>query len=138
MFKFIRESRISQCDNNIIKKLEEKYNVVFPEEFIEFHKIHDNDLFKTCYFEVGEYSYDIRKFYPLCREEGLCFEDVNDDIRTDKILPQSFFSFARDNGGNDFYWNSIDNKIYYISWDNIYSPRVVCNTMKEFFDILSE
>lgn len=138
MYKFIKEHRISQCTYEFVKKLENKYRVSFPVELINFHLEYDNDIFQSCYFDINNQTFDVRKLYPFCCSEGLSFEVVNDDVRKNELIGHVFYSFAMDNGGNDYYWNSDDNKIYYIPWDDIFTPRLICNSLKEFLDMFKE
>ena len=54
-----------------------------------------------------------------------------------KHLPTGYIPFAGECEGDYFYWNSNTGEIYFISFQNMEHPVLICNSMEEFFDILN-
>ena len=111
-----------------LKNFEKENNIKFPESIRNYWFKYGDAPIKRCSFK-GEKSTDIRQ---------ICNPLKADCFKEEGYIPQSFYAIAHDSGGNYFYWNSEDNKIYIVFHEDIDNPFVFCNSVEEMFKLMEE
>lgn len=57
--------------------------------------------------------------------------------RSDPDIPKTFVNLALDADNDDYYWDSESGKVYYLSLSNVEHPKVVFNSIDDFFNALN-
>lgn len=138
MFKFI--SNDSGKDNvtfDYIREFEEKFNISFPGILVDYYTNYNKAELKECTFFVHDLEFCVEFIIPLkygniCVEKILSFNDGNE------YISKAFIPLAEDVDGEDFYWDSSDGKVYYLSMENVENPIPICDTVEQFFKILNK
>lgn len=139
MFKFIESQDLEKnVSNEYIDSIEKELNIKFPNVLREYYLKHNGANLKECSFKIAgidQFSLDIiipLKYgtTPLEKEYKWVLE--NEYIANENI------PLAVDMDGDNYYWNSKNGKVYYISVENVENPILVCNSVEEFFEILNK
>ena len=84
---------------------------------------------------LHNYECGFAKMSPLI-SDGLSFEKIVDDDRTDGFIPSSYYPIARDRGGNLYYWDATTEKVYYVLNDDIEDPFLVFQDLDDFLNCI--
>lgn len=136
MYNFIKQIK-EDCSvtKNDIENIEIKYNIKFPEILKNYYLKHNGDTIKLCSFIVDDYEYEISKIVPL-KYGSSNFEHIIDGDREDSIITENMLPIARNRGGDYYYWDVNDEKVYLYYCDDIENPVYICNNIKSLFDIM--
>jgi len=105
-----------------IKSVETSIGCKLPEDLVRHYMIYNGGQpNKNIFLDDDESEYEVNTFLRMKYKAGpldVIFEDTVEVIKNNKqLLPESFFPFARDSGGNFYCINDIDNNIYYCEMD---------------------
>lgn len=129
MYRFIRENNGKKIAEKDIEAIEKKYNFSIPKVLKDFYLEYNDCKVYLCLFYVEEYEYEVLQFSSL--------KDMDETKELfDEFLPARFVPFAYDEGGDYFFWNSENGKVYMIRSDDIETHQLVCGSIEEFFEIL--
>ena len=136
----IRPERNNDMDNQKaislkINDLEKKYHFVFPESLRKFYFENDCSALRPFSFIIDNYECGFAKMIPLI-SDGLSFEKIVDDDRTEGFIPSSYYPIARDRGGNLYYWDATTEKVYYVLNDDIEDPFLVFQDLDDFLNCI--
>lgn len=136
--KFIEEKKekfkVTQQDINTI---EEQYDIIFPEYLKEFYLEYNGATIKLCKIFVDGYMYGISEMIQL--KYGECnFEYILEGDREDKIIPFSMIPIANNEGGDYYYLDMEDGKIYLFFCDDIENPIYICENIESLFKLMNE
>lgn len=138
MYNFIIKEQSEQLKViESIMYLENKYSIVFPDELKMFYLKCKEGKIKICVFIVDGVECEVASIVSVITE-GYNFEKITDNNKIDAFLPDSFYPLASDRGGNYYYWDSVDGKVYLSFSDDIENPFLISDSIKEFFDILDD
>lgn len=136
MFTFLKDTqkqnRLSEKD---IKRIEEKYFIEFPSILKEFYLNYDGNKINLCIFKVDGYECEVAKIIPL-NTSGLTFEKIVDNDRADGFISEDLYPIASNRGGDFYYWNAKNGKVYLVFNDDIDNPFFVTEDIEAFFNIL--
>lgn len=138
MFKFI--SNISSKDNvsmDYIQEFEDKWNINFPDILITYYTNYNKAELKEFSFYIHDLEFSVEFIIPL-RYGNVCVEKILSFNEDNEYIPKSFIPLAEDIDGEDFYWDSSNGKVYYLSMENVENPIPVCDTVEQFFEILNK
>lgn len=123
-------------DISIIKEIEKQFKIKIPEVLKKYYLKYGNSHIKTCEFNVDGLLTDVSEIVSINKNDSSSFYQVMDYGRSDGWIPDYFYPFAHDSGGNYYFWNAKNEHIYLILDDDIDNPFEVCKSMKKFFKIL--
>ena len=137
MYKFIEE-----CDNDYfvreddIKRIEEAWEIKFPSILKQFYCNYNGAKIYLCSFYLNDFEYEIAKIIPL--KYGYCFEKIIANDRQDGIIPKDMIPIARNEGGDYYYWNLLNENIFLYYCDDIENPVYICENIEKLFEIMNE
>ena len=119
-----------------VDRAEERMGVKFPRVLREFYTRYNCSDIKEIPFVVHGIEFCVDFIIPMLNA-NIHVEKLWEYIQDDAIIPQTFVPFAEDIDGDDFYWDSKTGKVYYLSMNNAEHPIPICDSVEEFFNILS-
>lgn len=138
MFEFISNS--SSKDNvsmDYIQGFENKWNINFPDILITYYTNYNKAELKEFSFYIHGLEFSVEFIIPL-RYGNVCVEKILSFNEDNEYIPTTFIPLAEDIDGEDFYWDSSNGKVYYLSMENVENPIPVCDTVEQFFEILNK
>ena len=137
MFDFLlKDNDDPQKTEEVINNLEKKYSIVFPNILKQLYKQTITGKMSLCVFSINESIYETAAIVPIINE-GFCFEKIADSDRSYNSLPDSFFPLAYDRGGNFYYWDCNNCKVYFSLTDDIENPVLISNSVDDFVILLN-
>lgn len=140
MFKFIESEELDKnITNDYIDELENKMNIKFPNILREYYLKHNSANTKECIFRLNgiEEKFVLDFIIPL--KYGNCnFEKEYKWVLENECISNEYIPLAVDMDGDNYYWHSKNEKVYYISHENVENPILICNSIAEFFEILNK
>ena len=107
-----------------LENFENENKVKFPELLRNYLLEYGDAPIKECNFKDKKYSTNLRQ---------ICSPLKEDNLKKEGFIPHNFYAIAYDSGGNYFYWNAKDNKIYMAFNDDIDNPFVFFHSVEEMF-----
>lgn len=135
MYQFLAEQSSAQDDealNRRIEYLEEKYQIVFPDDLKDYYIHYNGVRIKLCKLTVDHYSCEVSRIIPIIAER-MSFEYIVDRNREDGYISDRLFPLAMDRGGNLYYWNADGGSVVLVLTDDIENPFPVANSVQQFF-----
>ena len=138
MYKFIKETKkkFEKASEDEIKRIENKYNIAFPEILRNYYLECNIEYIRTVRFKAG---IDENKEFSVHGINEFKNVEQHKDIEIKEgWTHKDFYPFAYDEGGNAYYWSSKDGKVYLLFSDDIENEIFVCNSVKEMFEIMED
>ena len=112
-----------------LENFEKENNIKFPELLRDYWFEYGDAPIKECNFEDKKYLTNlVHIFTPFHK----------DNAKIEGFIPQNFYAIAHDAGGNYFYWNAEDNKVYMAFDDDVDNPFVFFNSVEEMFKLMEK
>lgn len=137
MFKFI--SNDSNKDNvplDYISEFEKKKSITFPDVLVDYYMNHNKAELKEVNFSIHNLEFSVEFLIPL-KYGNVCVEKILSFNEGNEYISKTFIPLAEDIDGEDFYWDSSNGKVYYLSMENVENPIPICNSVEQFFEILN-
>lgn len=150
MFSFVyqdSEIKYIPVTEGDIRRIEEKFGVIFPEILKYYYIKYNAKYIHTVYFFVDSDNYEISidDIIPLLNNiPNYDVESVKNDEDKYGWVSKSFIPFAITEGGDEIYWDSSDGKVYVVFADDgedengMLLSRYVCSSIDELFRIMEE
>lgn len=137
MFNFIKkENGEYKIIIDDINNIEKQFNIKFPDVLKDYYLKYNGSQIKECVFEINSIQFDVNEIIPI--KYGTCsFEKEYDLVIKNEYISNIYVPFAKDSANQSYYFNLKDNKVYYISLDDITNPIFICDNIEEFFEILN-
>lgn len=135
--KFILKQQ-KPFDISLITAIEKKFDINIPIALRNYYLAYGNSIIKTCQFDVGGLLCDVAAIVSIDINDTLSFYKVMEYGRSDEWIPDGFFPFAHDSGGNYYFWNVTNQHVYLIFNDDIENPFEICKSMEMFFCLLNK
>jgi len=137
MFKFIISEELDRNVNNeYINEMENKMNIKFPAILKEYYMKHNFSNVNECSFSIEGMDFALDCIMPL-KYGNVSVEKNYEYVLEDEYIPNNYIPFAVDMTADNYYWDSKNGNVYYISHENVEDPILICNSVDEFFDILN-
>ena len=138
MFRFVEDDL---KDKNVtieyIRELENRLNISFPDILVEWYTHHNKAKIAECAFSIYHLDFSVEFIIPLCYGT-VTVEKILAHNRGDEYFPKTFIPLAEEVDGEDFFWDSVSGKVYYLSMGNVENPIPVCDSVERFFSILTQ
>lgn len=132
MYEFIQNiNKENQINLEDITNIEQKYDVIFPKELVEF-LIHYNgsEIYLSQIIGKDGVKYEISSLIPI--KYGLMsMEKMMEWDRMDGFVKPSRIPIANDRGGNAYYLDVESGEILLYFGENIENPKVICLNFDE-------
>lgn len=140
MFTFIESEELDKnIDNEYINELESKMNIKFPQILRKYYLKHNFSKEKKCTFKIdGIDVYFVLDYIMPLKYGNTSVEKEYKYVLDNEYIPNNYIPFAVDMNSDNYYWDSENSKVYYISHENVENPILVCNNVDEFFEILNK
>lgn len=125
-----------QIDEKYIEEVENKYGFSFPSVLKDYYLQHNGCEMYEARFEKLGLEFCVVFFYNLLYGK-ITVEKILDSNKNDEYIPKTFVPVARDEDGNDYYWDSESRKVYYLALTNIEHPAELFDSVDEFFQTLN-
>ena len=137
MLKFIsKDTNEENVTTEYIEKLEEKWNIKFPPILVEYYLYHNAaEVYEFSFFRHG-IEFSIEFILPL-KFGKFSVEHIYDLNQSDEFISDRFIPLAEDTSGEEYYWDSKNGKVYYLSMENVENPIPISNSVEEFFELLN-
>ena len=138
MFKFI--SNDSNKDNvtlDYIREFEEKRSISFPDILVNYYTNHNKAKLEGFTFYIHNLEFSVEFIIPL-KYGNVCVEKILSFNEGNEYISKTFIPLAEDIDGEDFYWDSLNGKVYYLSMENVENPIPICDSVEQFFEILNK
>lgn len=137
MYKFIlQETEDNKITNQEIVEIEERYNIKFPTVLRDYYLKYHGDKIKKSYVNNGKYKYGVSTIVLLKGQRNSYFGKLVEMDRRDQFIDSHFYPFARNEGGDYYYWDDRNEDIYLIYCDDIENPILICNSIQRFFEMM--
>lgn len=133
--KFIAKSK-NKLSPTLIAEIEKKYQMKFPAALRNYYLSYGDCLIHTCEFQINGVLREVNAIIPLSFNERLHFSKIVERERAEEWIPKTFYPFAYDSGGNYYYWDATNGKIYLIFSDDVDKPKGICDSIDDFFSLL--
>lgn len=154
MCNFIKcnsEDKYFPVSDEDINRIEKKFSAVFPAVLREFYLKHNGKNIYMTYIAVDDTDYNSEDSFisvddvlPLLSSDPYYnVEAIKEEESEEGYIPDSFIPFAVTQGGDNFYWNSDDRKVYVYFDDGTnengkFSGYLVCSSVEEMFRRMNE
>lgn len=150
MFNFVIKNSERKCipvTEDDIKRIEGKFGIVFPDSLRKYYIEYNGKYIHTIYFPVeGEnYNVGVDDIIPLIGSApNYNVESIKDDELNCGWVSKNLIPFAITEGGDEFYWDANEGKVYVIFADDgedengMLIPRYICSSIDEMFRLMSE
>lgn len=132
MYEFIQNiNKENQINLEDITNIEQKYDVIFPKELVEF-LIHYNgsEIYLSQIIGKDGVKYEISSLIPI--KYGLMsMEKMMEWDRMDGFVKPSTIPIANDRGGNAYYLDVESGEILLYFGEDIENPKVICLNFDE-------
>lgn len=132
MYEFIQNmNKENQINLEDITNIEQKYDVIFPKELVEF-LIHQNgsEIYLSQIIGKDVVKYEISSLIPI--KYGLMsMEKMMEWDRMDGFVKPSTIPIANDRGGNVYYLDVESGEILLYFGEDIENPKVICLNFDE-------
>lgn len=141
MYKFIKEQH-NECKigREDICSLEENFDIKLPFEMAEFYLQYNGAEIYLSQIEKGTMIFQVDAFYSIKCSFSPKLPTVDTLIKWDRMdgfIAQKMIPFAKDQGGDSYYCDSISGEIYIIRSEDIDTPVKICDTFTEFLHALN-
>ncbi len=137
MFSFIsRDTGERNITEEYINRFENENGFKFPEILANYYKNHNKAELNELSFMIGKYKFSVDFIIPL-RYGTVCVEKIREINKEYGDVPETFMPLAEDTDGQNFYWDTVTGKVYYLELQNAENPIPICNSVERFFEILN-
>ena len=132
--KFIKKQGIPS-KTETLDALERNYGISVPKELKDYYLQYGDSEIKWCKFKLNNILYDVAAMIPIEKNNSLSFDNVMKDIKD--WIPANLYPFAYNAGGDFYFWNSKNLKVYIIFSDTFeLTPDYICDSIGEFFNMM--
>lgn len=136
-FKFLHTEKPEKyVSNSYIDSVEQKYGIKFPEVLRAYYSEHNGAVMEETPFVMHNIEFCVEFIIPL-KHGNINVEKLLGFYKDDKYFPNGFIPLAEDTDGDDYYWDSNDGRVYYLSMGNADNPIPIARSVEEFFEILN-
>ncbi len=136
MFNFIeKENPQAKIDESILSKIELQHNLVFPELLRKYYLEQNGSIIKKATFYRYTFEFEIVSIIPL----GFCkysVEKILETMNRNEHPETTLVPLALDYDGGYYFWDKLDEKVYYMLYEYIESKKEVFFNIEEFFKTL--
>ena len=125
-----------QNNLNQIKFIESKYNIKFPQSLFNYYLNYPESKIENVQFKLNGFLLDVAELISIKNDDKFSLNYVYNTGKNDGWIPDNFYPFAHDSGGNFYFWNSQNDKVFIIFNDDVDHPYVVCDSVDNFFKLL--
>ncbi len=137
MYKFIKELRKEYVvTDEDINEIEEKYDIHLPLVLRDYYLNYNGAKVKKSVFYVDGFEHSVWQMVQIKYGE-IPLEEVIENDRMDGFIPKTMIPLAYNEGGDYFYCNLTDGKVY-VMYDIIENHIYICDSVSEFFRIMEE
>lgn len=137
MFDFIiMDNPEYNVSHEYVDAVEKRLNIQFPEILRCYYTEHNFAEIEERPFEVLGMTFCVEFIMPL-NNAKICVESILKINENDEWIPKTFIPLAEDVDADDYYWDSSDGKVYYLTMGNIENPIPVCDSVEEFFELIN-
>ena len=108
-----------------------------PDVLRDFYRSYNGASIKLCIFDIDGYDFEVFEILPLVHGK-CCVEKIYEDDREDGYIRESLIPLANNSGGDYYYWDKNDEKIYLIYCDDIENEILIADSKEDFFDIMNK
>ena len=123
---------------SMVKEVENKFNIKIPQVLKKYYLKYGNSRIKTSEFKIDNLLTDVSEIVSIDKNDVSSFFQVMNNGRLDNWIPDNFYPFCHDSGGNYYFWDSRNEHIYLIFDDEVDNPIEICKSMKDFFKLMKK
>lgn len=138
MYRFFTpDSTANPTREDNIQALEHTLHFRFPDALRQFYLHENGRQIYPCEFSYGDRDFDVVCLMPL-------FNMSVSATRSKEILahiqqiPASYFPFAQDSAGDNYFVDLDSGKVFYISLDHLDRHKPAASSVDEFFALMDE
>ena len=138
MYKFIKERQQQNAvTEKDIKEVEEKFKIMFPQKLKDFYLKYSGATLELREIRVNNEKYFIEGMYYI-KDSTVALEEIMQWDRNDGYISDKMVPLAYDQSRERYYWNTEDEKVYFIDGMDLENPIYICENISEFFKLLEE
>lgn len=138
MYPYLKKDQLQEVvTKKQIEDFEKKYNLQLPARLKDFYQQYSGCPMDRIFFRVGNGHYTLDGFHQLF-SGSMCVEHVLDIYQQSGRIPASYFPLGVSQDGDDFFYDTFDDKVYLVSLDHPKNPTLIANSLDEFFDLLEK
>ena len=125
-------------NESFIYNIEEKFKIKIPKTLKKYYLKYGDSEIRNCKIKINNLTVGVAEIVSLDKNDPNSFYQVINDGRLDGWIPDYFYPFAHNSGGDYYFWDSRNEHIYLIFNDNIENPVEICKSMKDFFKLMEK
>lgn len=136
MYNFIKD-RSSEylVTEKEIHEVEEKFEIMFPQKLKDFYLKYSGATLELRKITVNDERYFVEGIYYI-KDSTVALETIMQWDRNDGYISDKMIPLAYDQGGERYYWNTEDEKVYFMDGIDLDNPIYICENISEFFKLL--
>ena len=137
MFDFIiSDDPESNVTDEFVDEFEKRWSIKFPEVLRTYYTNYQFAEIEERPFVVLGMEFCVEFIMPLVNSKR-SVEKILEINEGNEWIPRSFIPLAVDIDADNYYWDSNDGKVYYLTVGNIENPIPICDSVEEFFKLMS-
>lgn len=138
MYSYLKQDQpFESVSEKEIEIFERKYNLKLPKRLKDFYQHYSGRSMDSLSFNVGNTYYTLDGFHQLF-SGSMCVEHILDIYQPSGRIPSGYFPLGVSRDGDDFFYDTLQDKVYLVSLDHPQNPKLITNSLDDFFDLLEK
>lgn len=136
VFNFLHtENPEKYVSSEYVNSVEQKYGINFPEVLRTYYIKHNCAEMEETPFVMHNIEFCVEFINPL-KYGTVSVESLLDNWK-EEVEFKDLVPLAQDVDGDNYWWNSKTNQVFYISIGNAENPILITNSVEDFFEMLN-
>lgn len=136
MFSFLNKHSlpvpVSEAD---FHQIEEEFQITLPPLLKDFYRNYNGLSMRSVLFHVDGHEYAVERFFAV-GAGSMSADRIMEIYRLCRYVPDGYFPLALSYDGDEFFVDTRNDGVYYVSLDNHRKYIPIVPTLEDFFDLL--
>lgn len=120
-----------------IEAFEKEFGLQLPPRLKAFYRDYSGSTMESLLFKANGRHYTLDGFHQLFTG-SMSAEHILDIYQQSNRLPEGYFPLGVTHSGDDFFYDTLHDKVYLISMDQPKNQELVAKSLDNFFDLLDD
>ncbi len=138
MYDYLHQDKpLESISEEKIEAFEKEFHLQLPARLKDFYQNYSGSTMDSLPFIANNKRYILDGFHQLFTG-SMSVEHILDIYQQSNRLPEGYFPLGVSHAGDDFFYDTLHDKIYLISLDQPKNLELIATSLDEFFDLLDE